>query len=124
MPLKYLYVSSLIFISNGWGASAADALSTALVMGQKDIVNEIISYIPTIDWSSTSTSVSLFETTIRYLGGMLSGYDFLSGPLAHLADDPTHVDALLSQSIHLANNMSYAFNTCRTICSTSPPRAS
>jgi mannosyl-oligosaccharide alpha-1,2-mannosidase len=111
MPLKYLYVSSLIFISNGWGASAADALSTALVMGQKDIVNEIISYIPTIDWSSTSTSVSLFETTIRYLGGMLSGYDFLSGPLAHLADDPTHVDALLSQSIHLANNMSYAFNT-------------
>jgi mannosyl-oligosaccharide alpha-1,2-mannosidase len=80
-------------------------------MGQKDIVNQIISYIPSIDWSTTATSVSLFETTIRYLGGMLSGYDFLSGPLAHLADDPAHVEALLTQSIHLANNMSYAFNT-------------
>ncbi|KAF1925525.1 glycoside hydrolase family 47 protein [Didymella exigua CBS 183.55] len=96
---------------NGWGASAADALSTALVMGQKDIVNQIIAYIPTIDWSVTSSTVSLFETTIRYLGGMLSGYDFLSGPLAHLADDPAHVTALLTQSINLANNMSYAFNT-------------
>ena len=80
-------------------------------MGQKDIVNQIINYVPYIDWSSTSTSVSLFETTIRYLGGMLSGYDFLSGPLAHLADDPANVAALLSQSINLANNLSYAFET-------------
>ncbi|KAF2628238.1 glycoside hydrolase family 47 protein [Macroventuria anomochaeta] len=96
---------------NGWGASAADALSTALIMGEREIVNQIISYIPTIDWSVTSTSVSLFETTIRYLGGMLSGYDFLSGPLAHLADNPAHVDALLEQSVNLANNLSYAFQT-------------
>ena len=91
--------------SNGWGASAADALSTALVMGQKDIVNQIISYIPSIDWSRTDTSVSLFETTIRYLGGMLSGYDFLSGPLAELADDPANFAALLTQSANLANNL-------------------
>ncbi|KAF3008486.1 maturation of Asn-linked oligosaccharides protein [Curvularia kusanoi] len=96
---------------NGWGASAADALTTALVMGQRDIVNQIISHIPKIDWSVTSSEVSLFETTIRYLGGMLSGYDFLSGPLADLADDPANVDALLTQSVNLANNLSYAFQT-------------
>lgn len=64
-----------------------DALTTALVMGQKDIVNQIISYIPKIDYTKTDTEVSLFETTIRYLGGMLSGYDFLTGPLADLAED-------------------------------------
>lgn len=80
-------------------------------MGEKEIVNQIISYVPTINWSVTSTPVSLFETTIRYLGGMLSGYDFLSGPLAHLADDPANVNALLQQSINLANNLSYAFET-------------
>ncbi|KAL6709403.1 hypothetical protein ACN47E_001810 [Coniothyrium glycines] len=96
---------------NGWGASAVDALSTALVMQQKDIVNQIIEYIPSIDWSQTSIDVSLFETTIRYLGGMLSGYDLLKGPLSHLADNPANVDALLTQSIHLANNLSYAFET-------------
>lgn len=97
--------------SNGWAASAADALSTALIMGERDIVNQIISYIPTINWAVTDEPVSLFETTIRYLGGMLSGYDFLSGPLADLADDPADVAALLEQSVNLANNLSFAFDT-------------
>ncbi|CAI6333114.1 unnamed protein product [Periconia digitata] len=96
---------------NKWGASAVDALSTALVMGQKDIVNEIIEYIPTIDYFETPTEVSLFETTIRYLGGMLSGYDFLNGPLADLADNKTNVEQLLKQSENLANAMSFAFDT-------------
>lgn len=80
-------------------------------MGEKEIVNQILEHIPTIDWSQTAIDVSLFETTIRYLGGMLSGYDLLKGPLAHLADNPANVDALLTQSINLANNLSYAFET-------------
>lgn len=96
---------------NGWGASAVDALSTALVMGEKEIVNQIIEFVPTINWSETSIDVSLFETTIRYLGGMLSGYDLLKGPLADLAENQDNVDALLTQSINLANNLSYAFET-------------
>ena len=54
-------------------------------MGQKDIVNQVLEHVPTIDFSKTNTSVSLFETTIRYLGGLISGYDFLKGPLADLA---------------------------------------
>lgn len=79
----------LIRCRNGWGASALDAFSTALVMGNRTIVNEILDYIPSIDWSVSYEDeiVSLFETTIRYVGGMLSGYDFLSGPLSDLADD-------------------------------------
>jgi mannosyl-oligosaccharide alpha-1,2-mannosidase len=80
-------------------------------MNERTIVNQIISYIPSINWSQTPSEVSLFETTIRYLGGMLSGYDLLSGPLAHLADNPDDVKALLSQSVHLANNLSFAFET-------------
>jgi mannosyl-oligosaccharide alpha-1,2-mannosidase len=80
-------------------------------MGERTTVNEIISYIPLINWSVTTSGVSLFETTIRYLGGMLSGYDLLSGPLAHLADDPSNVAALLTQSINLANNLSFAFES-------------
>ena len=98
---------------NGWGASAADALSTAIVMELPHIVNEIIDYIPTIDWSHSYDDevVSLFETTIRYLGGMLSGYDLLSGPLAHLANNKKNVNALLKQAENLANHLSYAFDT-------------
>lgn len=103
--------SKLTKFRNKWGASAVDALSTALIMGEKEIVNQIISYIPTINFGQTPTEVSLFETTIRYLGGMISGYDFLSGPLASLADNKADVDALLTQSINLANNLSFAFDT-------------
>lgn len=82
-------------------------------MRQKDIVNQIIDYIPTIDYgvSKDDEAVSLFETTIRYLAGMLSGYDFLTGPLADLADNKTNVDALLTQSKNLANYLSFAFAT-------------
>ena len=96
---------------NHWGASAVDALSTALVMEIQPIVNGILGYIPTIDYTATTTQVSLFETTIRYLGGMLSGYDLLSGPLANLSTNNSATDALLVQSQILANSLSFAFDT-------------
>lgn len=41
------------------------------------IVNTILDYIPAIDYDVTTTQVSLFETTIRYLGGMLAGNTLL-----------------------------------------------
>ncbi|CZR61016.1 related to class I alpha-mannosidase 1B [Phialocephala subalpina] len=96
---------------NGWGASAVDAFSTALVMQIQPIVTEILNYIPTIDFDHTSSQVSLFETTIRYLGGMLSGYDFLTGPLANLASNATAVPLILKQAQRLADNLAYAFDT-------------
>jgi mannosyl-oligosaccharide alpha-1,2-mannosidase len=63
----------LTYSRNGWGASAVDAFSTALVMQIPEIVNQILDYIPTINFDQTSDGISLFETTIRYLGGLLSG---------------------------------------------------
>jgi mannosyl-oligosaccharide alpha-1,2-mannosidase len=80
-------------------------------MGESVIVDQIIAHIATINWSSTPSTVSLFETTIRYLGGMLSGYDLLTGPLSTLASNATNVAALLTQATNLANNLSYAFDT-------------
>lgn len=97
---------------NGWGASAVDALSTAVIMQQQTIVNQILDHIVTIDYSQTATQVSLFETTIRYLGGMLSGYDLLNGPYQNLIGSKTaEVQALLNQAENLANVLKFAFNT-------------
>jgi mannosyl-oligosaccharide alpha-1,2-mannosidase len=42
-----------------------------------DAVEQIVKYIPKIDFSKTDDEVSLFETTIRYLGGLLSGISSL-----------------------------------------------
>lgn len=106
-PLSNSYSDS----RNGWGASAVDAFSTAIVMEIPEIVDEILNYIPTINFSSTDSEISLFETTIRYLGGMLAGYDLLKGPLSHLASNETALDDILKQATRLADNLAFAFDT-------------
>lgn len=54
-----------------------------------EIVNQIVDYVHDIDWSVSANDepVSLFETTIRYVADLLSGYDLLKGPLADMVDD-------------------------------------
>ncbi|KAK8043931.1 glycoside hydrolase family 47 protein [Apiospora phragmitis] len=100
---------------NGWGATAVDGLDTAIIMEQTDIVNTILEYIPTIDFTKTNTPepsvVSLFETNIRYLGGLLSSYDLLKGPFSHLKVNATRAETLLSQAKTLADTLKFAFNT-------------
>jgi mannosyl-oligosaccharide alpha-1,2-mannosidase len=76
---------------NGWGATPIDALSTAILMGEREIVNQILDFVPKINFlvnRNPKESVSLFETTIRYLGGLTSAYDLLStgSPGAYLVD--------------------------------------
>lgn len=51
--------------------------AAALVMQIPEIVDTILDFIPTIDFDQTEDEISLFETTIRYVGGMLSGENFL-----------------------------------------------
>ena len=81
-------------------------------MEETDIVNTILDYIPTIDFTKTDSTCSLFETTIRYLAGMLSGYDLLTGPFSTLTTDKAdQINSLLSQSVTLADILKFAFNT-------------
>ncbi|KAA1081912.1 maturation of Asn-linked oligosaccharides protein [Puccinia graminis f. sp. tritici] len=65
---------------NGWSATLVDSLDTLFIMGLKNEFDQGVSHTLKIDFSKSQTndSVSLFETTIRYLGGMLSAYE-LSG---------------------------------------------
>jgi mannosyl-oligosaccharide alpha-1,2-mannosidase len=99
---------------NGWGVAAIDGLDTAIIMEQADIVEKILDFVPTIDFTRTNTPepsvVSLFETNIRYIGGLLSSYDLLSGPFKHLVSDGKKVDALLSQCKTLADTVSLVVN--------------
>ncbi|KAK0617262.1 glycoside hydrolase family 47 protein [Immersiella caudata] len=96
---------------NGWGASAVDALSTGLIMQNWRVVDQILDYIPTIDFDKTDDQVSLFETTIRYLGGLLSAYDLMTGNATGKTSDSKRVNAVLKQAVHLADNLMVAFDT-------------
>ncbi|GKU08640.1 unnamed protein product, partial [Fusarium langsethiae] len=100
---------------NGWGVTAVDGLDTAILMEQTDIVVTILDFISTINFTKTNTpkpsSVSLFETNIRYLGGLLSAYDLLKGPFRHLKIEEKKIDTLLKQATTLADTLKFAFDT-------------
>ncbi|TFK49101.1 glycoside hydrolase family 47 protein [Heliocybe sulcata] len=65
---------------NGWGASIADAMSTMVIMGLEADFLQAVNYTYSIDFSRSQTpdTVSVFETSIRYVAGFLSAYE-LSG---------------------------------------------
>ncbi|QGI69450.1 hypothetical protein CEK27_013421 [Fusarium fujikuroi] len=99
---------------NGWGATAVDGLSTAIIMEDAEIVDKILRQIMLTDFTVTivpDQPISLFETTIRYLGGLLSAYDLLSGSYKHLATDIYLKNNLLKAAVILADRLSIAFDT-------------
>ncbi|KAH9003485.1 seven-hairpin glycosidase [Lactarius hatsudake] len=62
---------------NGWGATIVDAMSTMKIMGLTTQFNEALDFVRKIDFSKSNTldAVSVFESTIRYVGGLLSAYE-------------------------------------------------
>ncbi|KAF1813171.1 hypothetical protein P152DRAFT_506845 [Eremomyces bilateralis CBS 781.70] len=106
-PVSNTYSNS----RNGWGASAVDSLSTACIMRLPEVIDTILKHVSEVNFSRTGDLVNLFETTIRYLGGLLSGYDLLTGPLSDLCLDQELVNGLLDQAQNLADILSVAFRT-------------
>ncbi|EUC36588.1 glycoside hydrolase family 47 protein [Bipolaris zeicola 26-R-13] len=84
----------------GWGATLVDSLDTLWIMGLREEFDEAVEAVAAIDFGRTNlTSVSVFETTIRYLGGLLSAYDMSGKPI------------LLKKAIQLGEMLYRAFDT-------------
>ncbi|KAL1901904.1 hypothetical protein Sste5346_001609 [Sporothrix stenoceras] len=85
---------------SGWGATLVDGLDTLWIMGLRNEFDEAVRAIATIDWdAATGYECSLFETNIRYLGGLLSAYE-MSG-----------ATPLLDKAAELAHMLLAAFDT-------------
>lgn len=70
-----------------WGATFIDALTTAKIMGLEDIVTEGTQFAEQVDFSQTSQStISLFETNIRYVASLLSLYELTGNTNEKLVD--------------------------------------
>ncbi|KAF5371668.1 hypothetical protein D9758_003530 [Tetrapyrgos nigripes] len=97
MPVSQNYSDN----RNGWGATIVDAMSTMWVMGLDDYLDEAIKFSSQIDFSQSKTNdtVSVFESTIRYVGGLLSTYE-LTGKQHH---------ALVQKAQQLADKLSKAW---------------
>lgn len=63
----------------GWAATLVDALDTLWIMDLQAEFEEAVAAVARIDFGKSALEeINVFETTIRYLGGLLSAYD-LSG---------------------------------------------
>jgi mannosyl-oligosaccharide alpha-1,2-mannosidase len=87
---------------NGWGATLVDTLDTLWIMDLKDEFELAISEVGKIDFTtSTRKDIPLFETVIRYLGGLIAAYDVSFGKYP----------VLLNKAVELAEILMGAFDT-------------
>ncbi|KAF2099983.1 seven-hairpin glycosidase [Rhizodiscina lignyota] len=87
---------------NGWGASLVDTLDTLWIMGMEDEFKTAVEVVEKIDFTTSPRGdIPVFETTIRYLGGLIAAYD-MSGQ--------KH-PGLLSKAVQLGDVLMGAFDT-------------
>ncbi|KAF9078695.1 glycoside hydrolase family 47 protein [Rhodocollybia butyracea] len=88
---------------NGFGATIFDAMTTMYIMGLTDQLNNATAFAFQVDFSQSHTpsTISIFETTIRYLGAMMSYTDLASN--TELVGQ-NNID-LVGQARTLADNM-------------------
>lgn len=89
---------------NDWGATAIDALGTAILMGNAGIVKAVLKRVKDIDFAATDDPISVFDATSVYMGGLLSAYELLNGPFARtFADMQLDTWVLLEQAYSLGD---------------------
>ena len=85
---------------NGWGVTIIDNLDTLWIMDMKNDFHEAVRHVAGLDFNVISQSqINLFETNIRYLGGLISAYDLSGEPI------------LLEKALELGNMLYAAFDT-------------
>ncbi|KAK3626633.1 hypothetical protein LTR56_019699 [Elasticomyces elasticus] len=97
----------------GYGATAIDALSTAIIFGEEEAVLQILRHIAALDLMKVAggSKIQVFEVTIRHLAGMISAWDLLNGPFKSMARDQELRQALYDQMVRLGDILACAFDT-------------
>lgn len=90
----------------GWAATLVDSLDTLWIMGLKDEFDDAVEAVKKLDFTTSPyrSDIPVFETVIRYLGGLVAAYDVTGG---HDGKYP----ALLEKAVELAEILMSAFDT-------------
>ncbi|KAK6531649.1 hypothetical protein TWF694_002827 [Orbilia ellipsospora] len=96
---------------NGWGASIVDSMTTAAVMGLTDVFADQYDWVVNqVDFSHAEGLVDPFETTIRYVGALVSAVDLLEAKVIK-APSKSYRKDILHQAQILADKLGPAFDT-------------
>ncbi|GJC77537.1 endoplasmic reticulum mannosyl-oligosaccharide 1,2-alpha-mannosidase [Colletotrichum liriopes] len=90
----------------GWAATLVDGLDTLWIMDMKDEFDAAAKAVKEIDFtfSPTRRDIPVFETIIRYLGGLLAAYDVSGGKKGGY-------EMLLDKALELAEILMGVFDT-------------
>ncbi|CAI6338501.1 unnamed protein product [Periconia digitata] len=109
----------------GWGATLVDALDTLWIMGLKDEFDEAAKAVDQIDFTTTTRSdIPLFETTIRYLGGLLAAYDISGKKYKNLLTKAEELAEILLSAFDTPNRMPELYFYWRPDFTAKPHRTS
>jgi mannosyl-oligosaccharide alpha-1,2-mannosidase len=90
----------------GWGATLVDTLDTLWIMGMKEDFEEAVQAVSKIDFGVIEqVPLNIFETTIRYLGGLLGAYDISEGKYPVLLSKALEVGEMLYAAFDTPNRM-------------------
>ena len=90
----------------GWGATLVDSLDTLQIMGMDTEYKEALKYVAEIDFAHTrSHNIPLFETVIRYLGGLIGAYDTSDGKDTILLEKAKDLADMLMGAFDTVNRM-------------------
>lgn len=88
----------------GWAATLVDSLDTLWIAGLKEEFDEAAKAVKKIDFTITERNeIPVFETTIRYLGGLLAAFD--------VSRKEGGYDVLLEKAVELAEILMGIFDT-------------
>ncbi len=98
---------------NGWGAFIVDTSTTLVVMKMwTELKHSVDFIINNIDFNSPVGLVDPFETTIRYLGALVSLLDLYdAGVIPNSVLKPRQRAGLIKQATTVANNLLPAYDT-------------
>ncbi|TAQ89866.1 hypothetical protein B7494_g1798 [Chlorociboria aeruginascens] len=109
----------------GWAATLVDSLDTLWIMGLHEEFEEAVRAVDLIDFTtSPRQDIPMFETTIRYLGGLLAAYDVSESKYRSLLDKAVELAEILMGAFDTPNRMPVLYYNWKPAFASQPHRAS
>ncbi|KAF3490509.1 mannosyl-oligosaccharide 1,2-alpha-mannosidase IC [Arthroderma uncinatum] len=108
----------------GWGATLVDSLDTLWIAGMREEFEEAVRAVGNLDFkTSKRKDIPLFETVIRYLGGLIGAYDISDGQYRTLLDKAIELAEILMGAFDTPNRMPVTYYMWAPAYASQPHRA-
>jgi len=109
----------------GWAATLVDSLDTLFIMGLDEDFEEAVRAVGTIDFTTAKRQdIQVFETTIRYLGGLLAAYDVSGRTKTVLLEKAVELAEIMMGAFDTPNRMPVLYYNWKPTFASQPHRAS